>query len=88
MFVACGEVVEVELLLLDEEEGGADADTGVSFTLQLEYVHALIISRGEIVESRGRSHDPIPVRVFARRVDGEAPLHIPKAHRAVLRVGE
>ena len=31
LFAPCGEVIKVQLLLLDKEKGGADADTCVSF---------------------------------------------------------
>ena len=86
LLVTCRQVIQIELLLLDEEEGGADTDAGVPLTLQLEHVHALIVTRREVVERRVRSHDPVPICVLASCVDGESTLHVPEAHRTILRV--
>lgn len=78
------QVVHVELFLFDKEEGGGDADGGMSLLLELEHVHALVVACREIVQRGVRRHNPVPVRVFACRVDREASLHVPEAHRAVL----
>ena len=69
LFTPCSEVIHVQLLLLDKEKGGADADTCVSLPFELEYIHSLVIASGKVVEGWVSCHYPVSVRVFASRVD-------------------
>lgn len=88
LLVAVLQIVHVELLLLDEEEAGADTNRRVPLSLELENVHALVITRCEVVKSGMRCHDPVAISVFASRVDAQATLHVPEPHGAILRVGQ
>ena len=79
LLVVRGQVIHVKLLLLHKEEGGSDSDRCVSFFLQLEHRHTLIISRSEVVQSRMRGHDPVSVSVLSHSVDGKTSLHVPNS---------
>ena len=69
LLVSRSQVIHVQLLLLDKEERRTDSDRGMSLLFELKHCHTLVIPCREIVQSRVRSHNPVPIGVLPHSVD-------------------
>lgn len=87
-FLFQGQIVDVKIPIFDEENIGSLTLRSMSFPLQFEYTHSVVVASGEVVQSRVSSDDPIPVCISPRLMKLYSSIQVPQSQSFILGIRE